>query len=68
MAEVDTRPAGMTLTHFPCSERAFVLPVFDRRNEPLYLRGDHLVIDPLEKPLPGDMVLAEVDKAPLFGM
>jgi transcriptional regulator with XRE-family HTH domain len=55
-------------THFPCSESAYLFEVFDARNAPLYTRGDHVVIDPNEQPVPGDMVLAMVDSAPIFGV
>lgn len=55
-------------THFPCSEKAYLLEVFDSRNAPTFARGDHIVIDPEVEPEPGDMVLAMVNAAPLFGV
>lgn len=47
-------------SHFPCSEESFSLLVHDRANEPKYLPGDSLIIDPDIRPEPGDMVLAVV--------
>lgn len=67
--EPNLRPLDQEFhTHFPCSESAFLVEVFDTRNAPTYARGDHIVIDPLEQPVPGDMVLAIVDSAPIFGV
>jgi SOS-response transcriptional repressor LexA len=55
-------------TYFPCSDEAFVIDVFNRRNEPEYtMAADQIVIDPGTKPEPGDMVLALVDSEPVFG-
>lgn len=67
--EPNIRPLNQEFhTHFPCSEGAFLLEIFDARNAPTYVRGDHIVIDPQEQPTPGDMVLAMVDSAPIFGV
>jgi transcriptional regulator with XRE-family HTH domain len=55
-------------THFDCSDKAFVIDVFDARNAPEYLPDVHrVVIDPEIEPQPGDMVLARIDGAPVFG-
>ena len=45
-------------THFPCSDHAFAVTVFDRSNTPEYRIGDSIVIDPAVKCVPGDMVFA----------
>ena len=67
--EPNLRPLDQEFhTHFPCSEAAYLVEVFDARNAPTYVRGDHIVIDPSERPMPGDMVLAMVDSAPIFGV
>ena len=67
--EPNLRPLNQEFhTHFPCSEGAYLLEVFDARNAPTFVRGDHIVIDPYESPTPGDMVLAMVDSAPIFGV
>jgi transcriptional regulator with XRE-family HTH domain len=55
-------------THFPCSKSAFALDVFNTLNEPDYRLGmDRVVIDPEERPVIGDMVLACIDGEPVFG-
>lgn len=64
---VESATGDVIHSHFPCSARSFWLPVFDGRNAPEYVQGDHIVIDPAEAPIPGDMVLARVDSAPMFG-
>ena len=55
-------------TYFPCSDQAFVIDVFNGRNEPEFKMGsDQLVIDPGTAPEPGDMVLVMIDSDAVFG-
>lgn len=55
-------------THFACSAKAFAIEIFDSRNAPEYLPETHrVVIDPVETPIPGDMVLARIKGEPIFG-
>ncbi len=55
-------------THFACSDKAYAIDVFDTRNAPEFIPDIHrVVIDPNETPRPGDMVLARIDGAAVFG-
>lgn len=51
-------------THFSCSDTAFQIPIWNRCNDPVFIVGDAIVIDPSEQPLPGDMVLAAIGAPP----
>ena len=54
-------------TMFPCSMTGgFALEIFDRRNATDYEIGDIVVLDAEVEPVPGDMVLAAVEKRPVF--
>lgn len=53
-------------TQVNCSEKSFGFVIFDRRNAPEFQLGDRVIIDPIIKPEPGDMVFAVVDGAPVF--
>lgn len=54
-------------TQFPCSEGSYLWTVPDRSNEPEYLPGDVVVIDPAIDPIPGDMVFVAIgDTEPIF--
>jgi SOS-response transcriptional repressor LexA len=64
---IDYTSSDMVCTYFPCSEKAFITCVCDDRNAPDYKVGYKIVIDPLRKPLPGKMVLAVVNRQPIFG-
>lgn len=54
------RSIGSAETHFPCSDHAYIVVVWDGSNSPRLQRGDQVVIDPTLKPEPGDIVLAAV--------
>lgn len=54
------REIGSAETHFPCSDHAYIVVVWDGSNAPRLQRGDQVVIDPALKPEPGDIVLAAV--------
>lgn len=55
-------------THWMCGPRSYVVPLWDEANTPIYLVGDHVVFDPDEQPVPGDMVLvATAGGFPIFG-
>jgi len=54
---IDRTTEEYIYSHFPCSNLAFALSVFDRANEPVYQPGDIIIIDPTVTPLPGMMVL-----------
>lgn len=54
------REIGSAETHFPCSDHAYIVVVWDGSNAPRLQRGDQVVIDPTLKPEPGDIVLAAV--------
>lgn len=64
---IDRSSKDTVHTHFPCSSRAFAIPIFDRSNTPAYEIGDNVVIDPDVLPVPGDMVLAVAGGQPVFG-
>jgi hypothetical protein len=64
---VDLASNTMVHTYFACSDKAFIITISDSRNEPDYKVGYRVVIDPLVKPKPGKMVLAVIDKEPVFG-
>lgn len=53
-------------TQVECSKRSFAFTVFDRRNEPEFLVGDRVVIDPAGKLEIGSMVFAVVGGEPIF--
>jgi transcriptional regulator with XRE-family HTH domain len=55
-------------TWFDCGPNSFAIDIKDRSNEPRFTLGDAVVIDPDERPLPGDMVLAVLspDQRPVF--
>lgn len=65
---IDYTSNAMVHTYFPCSDKAFIVPVNDGRNEPDYKIGYKIVIDPLRKPKPGNMVLACIAGEPVFGV
>ncbi len=73
LLEAISSPATYTVeeyvhTHFACSSKAYAIDVFDTRNAPEFLPDIHrVVIDPVESPKPGDMVLARIDGAAVFG-
>jgi SOS-response transcriptional repressor LexA len=50
------------IANFPCSEAAFQLDITDDSNADEYIPGDMIIVDPIETPIPGDMVFAAVDK------
>lgn len=54
------------LSHFPCGPHAFQITIGDNANSDTFSVGDSVIIDPDRKPVPGSMVLAVVDGAPLF--
>lgn len=55
-------------THFACSDKAFLVPIEDSRNAPEFVPNrSQVVIDPEERPMPGDMVLARINGDPVFG-
>lgn len=64
---IDYQPVRTTYSHYPCSDKAFEIDVFDTRNTPEYQPGDALIIDAAEVARPGDMVLAVVGELPVFG-
>jgi hypothetical protein len=65
---IDYTSSEMVYTYFPCSNKAFVLPITDSRNEPRYNIGYKVVIDPeLRSPRPGQMVLAIIGREGVFG-
>ena len=64
---IDYASEEMIHTYYPCSDKAFIVPINDGRNEPTYKAGYRVVIDPLRKPVPGKMVLAVVNREPVFG-
>lgn len=51
-----------SFANYPCSSEAFSLEITDDSNAPDFSAGDTVIIDPAERPLPGDMVFAAVDK------
>ncbi len=57
-------------THFPCGINSFSTNIVDRSNETTSADslavGDSVVIDPDEKPAPGDYCLAFVDGEPMI--
>lgn len=57
------------VAHFPCSEDAFRILVWDRSNSPTYDVGHSLIIDPAVKPRPEAMVFAVSgpERVPIFG-
>jgi transcriptional regulator with XRE-family HTH domain len=61
--------AEKVFAHFPCGphSQAFVLP--DDSNAPEHPAGTIWIVDPDERPMPGDMVLACIgqDLIPVFG-
>jgi SOS-response transcriptional repressor LexA len=64
---IDDKSDHMVHTYYPCSDKAFIVPIADSRNEPDYRIGFKVVIDPLRKPKPGNMVLAVINREPVFG-
>lgn len=60
---------SQAFVHFPCSEDAFRIFVWDRSNAPRFKPGDSLIIDPQARPAPGDMVFAAagLSRDPIFG-
>jgi SOS-response transcriptional repressor LexA len=64
---IDYATEEMIHTYYPCSEKAFIIPIDDGRNEPTYKAGYRVVIDPQRKPSPGKMVLAVINREPVFG-
>lgn len=60
---------SQAFVHFPCSEEAFRIFVWDRSNAPRFKPGDSLIIDPQARPAPGDMVFAAagLSREPIFG-
>lgn len=48
---------GHVQTQYPCGPRSFSLRVLDDSNAPDIEKGDAIVIDPDEKPVPGRMIL-----------
>ena len=64
---IDTTSEEMIHTYYPCSQEAFIVPISDGRNEPTYKAGYRVVIDPQRKPSPGKMVLAVINREPVFG-
>ena len=81
MPSIDYRAAAQNLesakenateqavAHFPCSEEAFRIFVWDRSNAPTYDVGHSLIIDPAAMPRPDSMVFAVAGEArePIFG-
>jgi transcriptional regulator with XRE-family HTH domain len=66
---IDRTASATVHTHFPCSQKAFAITIFDRSNAPFFEIGDTVVIDPDATPNPGDMILAVVGPTaqPAFG-
>lgn len=64
---IDYSSNEMVHTYFPCSEHAFITTICDERNAPDYAVGYKIVIDPVRKPRPGKMVLAVINRQPVFG-
>lgn len=64
---IDYTSDEMVHTYYPCSARAFVLPITDSRNEPQYPAGHKIVIDPEVVPQPGKMVLAVINGRGVVG-
>lgn len=55
-------PKIVTLTEH--SDEAFLADITDEANSPRFKVGDKVLIDPAEKPVPGDMVLAITNTVP----
>lgn len=53
--------------HFPCSSKSFIVSLPNESNAPTHPAGTRWVIDPEQKPRPGDLVFAAVDGAAAFG-
>jgi len=55
-------------THFPCSQSSWAFSIEDRSNEPRFMPGDSVVIDPELEARPGDMVVAAIgpQRRPVF--
>lgn len=64
---IDYRSDELMHTRSPCSKKAFLIRVFDRRNSPEFEPGDLVLLDPAKKPDPGEMALARVNGRPVFG-
>jgi len=62
------KPHGVVQTHFPCSEDAFAVEIWDGRNSGEFQFGDQVIIDPRRAATPGRMVLASVGptRIPVF--
>jgi hypothetical protein len=48
--------------------KPFAFLVWDDRNAPEFRKGDRVVIDPVLKPAPGNMVFAVAGGEPVFGL
>lgn len=56
-----------TATAYPCGPRSFRLTILDDSMAPALAVGDSVIVDPDEKPRPGDIVLAlPVDEEPVL--
>jgi SOS-response transcriptional repressor LexA len=61
------QPEMMILSHYTCSASSFALEIWDASNATGgFVPGDSVIIDPERSPVPGDMVLAVVEKQLLF--
>lgn len=53
--------------HFPCGNNAFILSLPNDSNAPAHPMGTRWVVDPDQKPNPGDLIFAAVDGRAVFG-
>jgi SOS-response transcriptional repressor LexA len=53
------KPTEYVQTHFACSGKSYALEVVGNSIEPSFSEGDIVVIDPILRPAPGDLVHVE---------
>jgi len=53
--------------HFPCGNNAFIISLPNDSNAPVHPAGTRWVVDPDQKPNPGDLIFAAVDGRAVFG-